>query len=243
MTEIASEDLVDEFTAALEREPGVDTREWPVNVHLNQGNLVLEGKLDSIAAKKMALAVARRIAGDEAVEDLLRIKPGEAKGDADLREGVINALLREPALGECTLQVKVDGRLDTVHETHDESGGHIEIDVHDGLVTLSGHVVSLSHLRLAEVLVWWVAGCELVRNELQVMPAEEDNDGEISDAVRIVLEKDPLVHAGQLVPRVRNGTVTLNGFVASNEEKHIAIMDTWYVPGVRNVVDRIVFRG
>jgi osmotically-inducible protein OsmY len=39
------------------------------------------------------------------------------------------------------------------------------------------------------------------------------------------------------------GVVVLNGSVASEEEKSLAILDAWYVPGVADVVDRIEERG
>jgi len=37
-----------------------------------------------------------------------------------------------------------------------------------------------------------------VVNGVEVVPPEEDDDGEITDAVRIALEKDPLVDAGEV---------------------------------------------
>jgi osmotically-inducible protein OsmY len=90
--------------------------------------------------------------------------------------------------------------------------------------------------------MWWLDGCEYVDNQLQIAPPEEDADNEITDAVRIVLEKDPLVHAGQLLVGTAGGVVVLNGSLASKEEKQLAIMDAWYVPGVADVVDRIEAR-
>ena len=90
--------------------------------------------------------------------------------------------------------------------------------------------------------MWWTAGCELVENRLEVVPPEEDNDGELTDAVRMVLEKDPLVHAAQLSIMSRAGTVTLNGMVASDEEKRLAVLDAYYVEGVHAVEDNIETR-
>ena len=118
----------------------------------------------------------------------------------------------------------------------------IDIEVVEGVVTLSGRVGSLTHRRLAEVLAWWTAGCELVENRLRVVPPEQENDGELTDAVRIVLEKDPLVQSSQISIDVQHGEVTLKGYVASEEERRLAVLDAWYVPGVREVVDRIQAR-
>ena len=120
-----------------------------------------------------------------------------------------------------------------------EDAGDIVIQIRDATVTLEGRVGSLTHRRLAEVLAWWSAGCEDVDNRLRVVPPEQENDGELSDAVRIVIEKDPLVQAGQLAVSVRGKIVTLSGYAASKEEQRLAVLDTWYVPGVRDVIDRI----
>ena len=114
--------------------------------------------------------------------------------------------------------------------------------IHDGGIALSGQLESFTHMRLAEVLMWWTEGCQFVDNKLEIVPPEQDNDNEITDAVRMVLEKDPLVHDSQLLAGTSGGIVVLNGSVASEEEKKLAILDAWYVPGVADVVDRIETR-
>jgi osmotically-inducible protein OsmY len=121
-------------------------------------------------------------------------------------------------------------------------GGEIEIAVSDGIVTLEGHVPSLSHKRLAGVLAWWAPGCRDVTNELAIVPGEDDNDDEITDALALVLEKDPLVHAGQLRVRTRNRIVTLHGWLATEEERRMAELDAWYLFGVDEVINRIEVR-
>lgn len=69
--------------------------------------------------------------------------------------------------------------------------------------------------RLAGVLAWWVPGSRDVVNGLGVEPPEEDNDDEVSDAVR-------------LVPAVG--------------EREMAKFDAWYVFGVDKIVNRIDVR-
>jgi osmotically-inducible protein OsmY len=72
------------------------------------------------------------------------------------------------------------------------------VEVTDGVVTLNGDVPSLSHKRLAGALAWWVPGCRDVVNGLEEVPPEEDNDDELTDAVRLVLEKNPFVNATKI---------------------------------------------
>ncbi|HSN18516.1 MAG TPA: BON domain-containing protein, partial [Gammaproteobacteria bacterium] len=115
----------------------------------------------------------------------------------------------------------------------------IRVDVKDCVVRLEGHVRSLSHRRLAEVIAWWVPGSCDVHNHVRVKPAEKDNDDEITDAVLMVLEKDPLLHAESLNVHTKDRTVTLSGAVHSEEQRRMAIYDCWYVPGVHEVHDRM----
>jgi hypothetical protein len=68
----------------------------------------------------------------------------------------------------------------------------MDIEVHDAAVILSDRVTSLTCRRLAEVLVWRTHAATWIDNRLEADPPQSDNDEEITDAARTVLEKDPL---------------------------------------------------
>jgi osmotically-inducible protein OsmY len=97
-------------------------------------------------------------------------------------------------------------------------------------------------MRMAELLAWWTPGCRDVINRIKVMPAEEDTDAEVTDALLLGLEKDPLVQAEQTHVSTRDHVVTLDGYVRTAEERRMAERDAWYIPGVRDVVNRIEVR-
>src|SRR5205085_60086 len=123
----------------------------------------------------------------------------------------------------CGIRVLVKGQLEVFREPMgSDPSGSIVVSVDEGVVTLAGQVISLSHKRLAGVLAWWVRGCRDVVNLLEVIPPEEDNDDEVADALRLVLETDPLVPADQIGIRTHNHVVTLEGIVATEEEKRRA---------------------
>lgn len=82
-------------------------------------------------------------------------------------------------------------------------------------------------------------GSRDVINGLGVNPPEEDNDAEITDAVRLVLEKDPFVNPDQVRVATNNATITLDGLVPTASKRNMAEHDAWYVFGVENVVNRI----
>lgn len=76
-------------------------------------------------------------------------------------------------------------------------------------------------------------------NGLGVIPPEADNDPEITDAVRLVLEKDPFVNPDQVRVASSNAVVTLEGLVPTESERDMAEHDAWYVFGVEDVVNRL----
>lgn len=232
-------DRLKELRAAWEREHRVDLHHWPIQIRTDTNGVVLIGQVADIAAKRLAAGLARQLFSDQQVVDTLRIVPSEIKGDGALRDAITSTLLSEPALAECAIRIMRAEAWEVVRESAGGARCHVGLDISEGVCRLSGVVGSLSHWRLVEVLAWWSVGCQSVDNALLVEPPEEDNDDEITDAVRIVLEKDPLVHASQLTVRTRDGEVTLHGYVASEQERRFAALDAWYVNGVRDVVNRI----
>ena len=242
MEQALPNDLLESLIATLEHDTRINMHRWPISIGFENGKVVLTGQVENITMKRAASNTATRLLGDDyPVLDRLRIMPAETKEGLELRDEVIRTLSTESVFGEYTLYVTAGEHRETVHDAGPEAY-NITASIDSGTITLSGRVGSLSHKRLAEVLVWWTSGCELVINCLEVVPPEEDSDNEITDVVRMVLEKDPLVHADLLRIGIAAGVVTLYGSLASEEEKRLALRDAWYVPGVWDVVDNIQAR-
>lgn len=239
----AAEEIVDTVLAELERDERVNLHDYPISIAINGSTLVLEGEVENIAAKKIAAATAARVHQAGALADNLRVSASDPHNEGVLREEVVTSFVEEPVFTEYTLRLLRGGQAEVLRDGRDDEHGHIDITIDDGSVALEGRVGSLTHRRLAEVLMWWTAGCQRVDNQLEVVPPEEDNDGELTDAVVMALEKDPLVHASQLSVHARDGVVTLDGYVASLEEQRLAVLDAWTVPDVKDVVDRIQAHG
>lgn len=236
--------IVKAILADLERDTRINLHQYPIRVGVEDDTLVLRGIVGNIAAKRLAHHVAHRHAGDLAVRDHVRVIAPEPGNEGKLREEIVALLEGESVFNSCGLTVREGDRLEILRPACGEWGSHrIEIEVRDGTVILSGDVLSLTHRRVAEALAWWAAGCEAVENHLHVVPPEQETDGELADAVRLVVEKDPLVHADRLSITARNGVVTLQGLLASNEERLLAEQDAWYVSGVRDVVNGITVGG
>ncbi|MEW6353075.1 MAG: BON domain-containing protein [Pseudomonadota bacterium] len=237
-----AESIVKQIQSALEHEPRINLHSHPIRVNVFGGTAFLDGEVENIAVKRLAAQLAAATDGVRRVTDRLRVAPAQRKGDGATRDAVCNFLLQEPALRNCSVKVHDKGRLETLRDISVDPGGSIEISLQDGVATLDGWVISLSHRRLAGVLAWWAPGCRDVVNNLRVEPPERDSDDEITDALLLVLEKDPLLDADQIRVSTRDRVVTLEGFVNTEEDRKMAEWDAWYVAGVNQVINNILVR-
>ena len=231
--------LLRRIRALLEKDTRIDLHRCPIALSFDGEDLVLAGEVEHIAAKKIALQLAATAAPAARIVDRLRVISAQPMGDRKLRDHVVKVLLEEPALERCRVHNRMPKGPKIHRKAVSEPSGTIVVEVAGGVVTLNGEVPSLSHKRLAGVLAWWVAGCRDVVNGLEEVPAQEDNDDELTDAVRLVMEKDPFVNATKIRATTKDSVVTLEGLVPSATMKQIAERDTWYVLGVRDVVNRI----
>ena len=228
--------------AALASEPGLADCHSRISASLADDAMILEGDVPSVAAKKLALRRAAALDAVTGIIDRLRVTPAQVMGDGQIRVLIRDAFLQEPAFAECALTEVTGSGTATIRDPALSPRGRIEVSVADGVVTLNGEVPGLGHKRLAGVLAWWVPGSRDVINGLAESPPEEDNDGEITDAVRIALEKDPFVNASRVRATTREAVVTLRGQVPTDSERNMAEADAWYVFGVNGVINELEVR-
>lgn len=223
----------------LERERRINLHRHPIAISNADGVAVLEGEVADIAAKKLALELAASVADVRGVVDRLRVAPGERRGDGAIRDSLARRFLEQPEFRNCRLRTHTNERDEVLREGNGDSVGDIEISVTEGVITLEGHVVSLPHRLFAGVLAWWTPGRRDAVNALEVTPAYEERDDEVSEALRIVLEADPALDASQIRPQCRDWSVTLEGAVPTEDQKRRAELDAWYLSGVRRVVNHL----
>lgn len=212
-----AKDPVTTLKSVLTGRLGIDLRKTRIDVRLEGRSLMMEGRVKNVADKKRALSAAMSITGVDGVIDRLRVRPSARMTDAEIQRHVADALGDEPTLTSFVIKADVDL----------------------GVVDLEGQVGSLAHKRLAGVFAWWVPGVVDVINSIEVVPPEEDNDDEVSDAVKLVLEKDGLVHPSSMGVFARDYAVTLFGSARSDAERDAAEEDAWRVWGVNDVVNNL----
>lgn len=235
---MVSREMAATVRAALERDTTINLHEQPrLEIRFEDGTVVLQGEVTDVGAKRR---IAQRVAGIRgvgSVSDRLRVVPAERRGDGAIRDSLYARLASEPVFRGYTVQVGVP-------VTGNPPGDHhlILIGANAGTVILNGRVGSLSHRRFADVLAWWTPGVADVENRLLVRPPEDDNDDEITDALRLVFEKDPSVDSSRISITTRQATVRLDGLVHSPEQKRHAELDAWCILGVHAVDNRLEVR-
>lgn len=227
-------DVVHEVARALAREPRVSLTHRPVRVGLDHGDVVLEGEVEDVAAKKLALERTATIPGVDRIIDRLHVATHQHVPDEQLVAQVCAALRQERALRAFRIFA---GELAPGEEPALDPGerGFVAVRAEDGVVTLDGNVTGLGPKRLAGTLAWWVAGVRDVVNGLGVEPPQQDSEPEITHAVRLALEKDPQVRSSRIRVSTHGTQVQLSGEVSSEEEARQAEADAWCTFGVDRV--------
>lgn len=117
----------------------------------------------------------------------------------------------------------------------------IEVDVQDGIVTLTGSVDNYTQKKDAESSVRDVLGVKAVVDDLKVhLPvASLRNDTDIASSVLKALKESWAVPSHRLKVGVENGWVTLEGILHWNFQRKAADNAIRYLEGVRGVIDKI----
>jgi osmotically-inducible protein OsmY len=235
-----SDEMIKQAHAALEQQPRVNLHRYPITITAaSDDSLTLEGEVESVAAKKIALELTAAVAGVAGVVDRLRVAPSRAMGDGEISDHVRDALLEDGAFARLAIRVREGGKVETASQPDTAGANVIEIAVQAGVVTLDGRVPSYSHKALAGVLAWWVPGTRDVVNGLEIVPPQEITDGDITDVLALVLERNPLVNADGITLRTRDLVVTLEGEVATEQESIAAEEDAWCIFAVNRVINHL----
>jgi osmotically-inducible protein OsmY len=121
----------------------------------------------------------------------------------------------------------------------DPSG--IGVEVHNGIVTLAGHLASYSEKLAAEKAVQRVSGSKAVVIELDVrIPhAEQHSDEDIAAAARSALQWTVGLKADDIKVMVEKGRVTLSGEVAWGYLRNVAENAVSHLRGVTLVFNQV----
>ena len=141
-----------------------------------------------------------------------------------------------PQPNDRDITLAVEGRLwdDDAVPAH-----RIDVEVDDGIVTLSGSVRDLLAKRRAVQLATTLRGVRSIVDRIDVDAPKRD-DTELADDVRQALLLDPATDAFEVAVLAEDGVVTLRGDVDSWSEKVLCRTVASGVRGVREVRDETV---
>jgi len=139
---------------------------FDINTDVKDGNVVLTGKVENSVDKKLAEELVANIDGVVSVDNKLTIVAGDDM-DSDLSDDA------EDAVDEGTSEL-TDAKIATVIKTRllmdtDISGFDIDVDVENGVVTLTGEVDSDAERDLAVEIAKNASDVKDVENNLRVV--------------------------------------------------------------------------
>jgi osmotically-inducible protein OsmY len=144
------------------------------------------------------------------------------KTDAQLRADVCDELAWDPAV----------------------NATNVGVTVHEGVVTLTGHLDSFAEKHAVERAVRRIAGVRGIAMELEVkLPtSQQRSDSEIALAATAALRLNSLVPDGKVQVQVENGWVTLTGEVDWGYQFASAEQSIRPLPGVRGMYNRVTIK-
>ncbi|MDB5648349.1 BON domain-containing protein [Methylobacterium sp.] len=121
---------------------------------------------------------------------------------------------------------------------------HIGVAVDDGVVTISGHVVTYAEKIAAEKVVQRVRGVRAIAEELDVRKPDTESTGDVEIAGRVlnVLAWDSRIQAHGIQVKVERGAVTLTGTVPYYFQSVAAASDIRRLSGVTDVLNLLAVR-
>ena len=169
--EIADEDV----TLALESELLLDDAvpSHLIDVSTSQGVVTLSGSVSNLLARERAAEIARTLKGVRSVVNTITVAP-LPRTDRQIRIDVKDALLEDPATD--------------LYE--------VAVEVHDGVVTLTGKVDSYTEKMLCCEVVKGVKGVREVVNDVEYSGETDRLDGEIEAEIERRLLHDAWVDDG-----------------------------------------------
>ncbi|MDI1272864.1 BON domain-containing protein [Polaromonas sp.] len=188
-----------------------------VGVAVREGVVTLTGHLDSYAEKHAVERAVHRVAGVRgiAIELDVRLAAEHKRSDSDIAQAAAMAL-----------------RLNSL--VPDE---HIQVQVENGRVTLTGEVDWSYQLASAEQCVRPLAGVRGLSNRITIKSRASNKD--VGAQITAALTRQAAREAKHITVEVEGGVVTLWGKVHSLAEREAAVGAASSARGVSHVVDKL----
>jgi osmotically-inducible protein OsmY len=211
-------ELAEQIAAAMSRNSAVRLQE--IDLKVKDGKVTLSGTATSENAREAAVETAQVTMGVTEVEDRLFVREPDVELYTDLE---IEAMVRDQLYWDSRVEEK-----------------QLDVEVKEGVVTLSGHVDSAVEMRAAVNDARQIPSVRFVNNELLVrLPQPSSEDRILAAAIRSVLNLNQSIDVSELEITFRSGEAVLEGTVETLSQKLKAGELAGEVRGVTNVVNTI----
>lgn len=221
---IPDAEIAENIRATLDADGG--TADLALDVAVKNGVVTLTGEVETDPQRRVAAYLASRVLGVAGLNNRIAVKPVQ-RDDAVIRRQLqrhyqTNALFND----------------DNIH-----------VSVADGVVRLSGRIDSARERTWAQIDAW-VPGVKRVDASslsthadpeplLSAASGDRISDDDISDAIQQLYVFDPRINSLTPDISVRDGIVTLSGFVSTPKARQAAIQIAQHTGGVVDVVDQL----
>lgn len=225
-------DLKERVTARLKSEPDLKDV-WTKSV--NDGSVLLAGKVDGLSNHLEALEVASEVAGVKKVSS--EIESPDTFGDREIWYDDTPAPSGMTAtMGDAWITAKTKFKFMT---DADVPAGDINVDTHRGTVTLFGIVPSKAARDRANQIAKETSGVRAVKDELKVVaPSKKEaataQDGDVAGAIRDRLKG---IDGANIDVEVKASVARLSGSVQRAMDRYTAVSIARATDGVSAVKD------
>ena len=185
-----------------------------IGVAARDGVVTLTGYIDSYAGKLAAERVAKRVRGVRAVANDIVVRVKVDVTDTDIAAAAALTFKLRPGIPP-----------------------NVQAAVHNGHVTLTGHVEWLHQKEQAEVSVRHIGGVRGVLNHIEVTPKTAQRD--IRRRIVQSLHRNADLDARHIDVTVTGDVVTLTGTVGSWSQRDAAERGAGSAPGIRGLDNQI----
>lgn len=187
-----------------------------ISVAVKAGAIELAGHVDTFWEKCVAERAAWRVVHVNRVTNTIRVvlPYNQQRGDDDIALGAMSSL-------EWNCMVPKS----------------VEVQVADGLVTLSGSVERQEQKEAAERALCTLIGITGIRNNIVIQPVVGFSD--VKAPIEAALRRSALVDGSHIKVHVGHGVVSLRGTARSRSEYEEAMHAAWAAPGISKVEDHI----
>lgn len=203
---------------------------FDIDVNTKQGAVSLNGQVPSEEIKAMAGAIAQDTSGVKELQNNLVIDPA-ARPNPETK-----------GLSERVADLEIKTMIeDSIRKSPELRDRRIELAVRERKVSLNGVVETESQKNLVQQIAWGVQGVGGVTNNISVTtpPAGESPEDKLAKRVEFELYSTKAFSVNTLQIHSVDGTVTLDGTVATRAEKLLAEKIAQSVSGVRKVVNNL----